>query len=99
MGYVQQARAEQALAPLRDMSAAHAAVIRDGARQNIPAAELVPGDIILVEEGDTVPADARLIQSIVLQTAEDTLPDERLPGSTEPTPLPAAAAPGDRERG
>ena len=55
MGYVQQARAEQALAALRQMSAAHANVIRDGARQSIPATELVPGDIILVEEGDTVP--------------------------------------------
>ena len=47
------------MAALRQMSAAHANVIRDGARQSIPAAELVPGDIILVEEGDTIPADAR----------------------------------------
>ena len=47
MGYVQESRAEQAVAALRQMSAAHANVIRDGARQSIPAAELVPGDIIL----------------------------------------------------
>src|SRR3546814_20358533 len=63
MGYVQQARAEQALAVLRDMSAAHAAVIRDGVRQSITDDELVPGDILLVEEGENVPADGRLIPS------------------------------------
>ena len=47
MGYVQEARAEQAVAALRQMSAAQANVIRDGERQSVPAAELVPGDIIL----------------------------------------------------
>jgi Ca2+-transporting ATPase len=66
MGYLQQSRAEQAVAALRQMSAAHANVIRDGARQSLPAAEVVPGDVILIEEGDTVPADARLIQSTAL---------------------------------
>jgi len=80
MGYLQQARAEQAVAALRQMSAAHANVIRDGARQSILASELVPGDLILVEEGDTVPADARLIQSTALQTAEAALTGESLPG-------------------
>jgi ABC-type uncharacterized transport system ATPase subunit len=60
-------RAEHAVAALRQISAAHANVVRDGARQGIPAAELVPGDVILIEEGDTVPADARLIQSTALQ--------------------------------
>lgn len=53
MGYVQQARAEQALAALQQMSAAHANVIRDGTRQSIRATELVPGDLLLVEEGDS----------------------------------------------
>jgi hypothetical protein len=61
MGHVQQARAENALAALRQMLAAHATVIRAGARQSIRATELVPGDVILVEGGDTVPADARLV--------------------------------------
>src|SRR5690554_6712468 len=97
MGYVQQARAEQALAVLRDMSAAHAAVIRDGARQNIPAAELVPGDIILVEEGDTVPADARLIHSVSLQTSEATLTGESLPESKDPDAISGEAPVGDRQ--
>jgi Ca2+-transporting ATPase len=79
MGYIQQSRAEQAVAALRQMSAAQAEVVRDGARQSIPAAELVPGDVILIEAGDTVPADARLIQSTALQTAEAALTGESLP--------------------
>jgi Ca2+-transporting ATPase len=83
MGYVQEARAEQAVAALRQMSATHASVIRDGERQSIPARNLVPGDIILVEEGDTVPADARLIQTTALQTAEAALTGESLPVSKD----------------
>ena len=79
MGYVQEARAESAVAALRQMAAAHAKVIRDGERRSVPAAELVPGDIIAVEEGDTVPADARLIESTALQTAEAALTGESLP--------------------
>ena len=96
MGYVQQARAEQAVAALRQMSAAHTTVIRDGVRQSIPAAELVPGDIILVEEGDTVPADARLIQSTALQTAEAALTGESLPVSKDIAPITGEAGLGDR---
>lgn len=83
MGYVQQSRAEQAVAALRQMSAAHANVIRGGERQSIVATELVPGDIILIEEGDTIPADARLIQSTALHTAEAALTGESLPVSKD----------------
>lgn len=79
MGYVQQARAEKAAAALRQMSAAHANVVRDGERARIPATDLVPGDIILIEEGDTIPADARLIESSALQIAEAALTGESLP--------------------
>lgn len=96
MGYLQQARAEQAVAALRQISAAHANVVRDGARQSIPAIELVPGDIILVEEGDTVPADARLIESIALQTAEAALTGESLPAPKDSAPVTKEAALGDR---
>jgi Ca2+-transporting ATPase len=59
LGYLQGARAERALAALRQLAAAHARVIRDGELQSIPAAELVCGDLISVESGDTIPADAR----------------------------------------
>lgn len=79
MGYVQESRAEQAVAALRQMSAKEANVIRDGVRKAIKVTELVPGDIILIEEGDTIPADGRLIQSAALQTAEAALTGESLP--------------------
>jgi P-type Ca2+ transporter type 2C len=96
MGYLQQSRAEQAVAALRQMSAAHAHVMRDGARQRIPATEVVPGDIILIEEGDTVPADARLMQSTVLQTAEASLMGESLPVSKDIAPITEEVGLGDR---
>jgi Ca2+-transporting ATPase len=96
MGYVQQSRAEEAVAALRRMSAASANVVRDGERQDIPAADVVPGDVILVEEGDTVPADARLIQSTALQTAEAALTGESLPVSKDTLPISGEAGLGDR---
>ncbi|MBX5459932.1 MAG: cation-translocating P-type ATPase [Steroidobacteraceae bacterium] len=96
MGHVQQARAEKAVAALRQMAAAHANVIRDGERQSIAASEVVPGDIIRVEEGDTVPADARLIEATALQTAEAALTGESLPESKSVEPLAEDVALGDR---
>jgi Ca2+-transporting ATPase len=96
MGYVQESRAEEAVAALRRMSAAHATVIRDSARQIVAAAEIVPGDIILVEEGDTIPADARLVQSIALQTAEAALTGESLPVSKYTSSIKETAGLGDR---
>src|SRR4029450_11365261 len=70
--------------------------VRDGERQRIPAAELVPGDIILLEEGDTIPTDARLIQSTALQTAEAPLTGESLPVLKDTSPIKEAAALGGR---
>jgi len=96
MGYIQQSRAEEAVAALRQMSAAQANIIRDGARQSIRATEVVPGDIILIEEGDTVAADARLIQSTALQTAEAALTGESLPVSKDTLPITEEAGLGDR---
>jgi Ca2+-transporting ATPase len=96
MGYIQASRAEEAVAALRQMSAAHANVMRDGARQSLPATEVVPGDIILIEEGDTVAADARLIQSTALQTAEAALTGESLPVSKDTLPITEEVGFGDR---
>ncbi|MPY74883.1 MAG: HAD-IC family P-type ATPase [Alphaproteobacteria bacterium] len=96
MGYLQQARAEQALAALSRMSAAHATVVRDGTRQRLPASDLIPGDLILIEEGDTIPADARLIQSTALQTAEAALTGESLPVSKDTAALAEEAGLSDR---
>jgi len=96
MGYVQQSRAEQAVAALRRMSATDAHVIRDDARQTGPASELVPGDVILVEEGDTIPADARLIESTALQAAEAALTGESVPVAKDTRPIDEEAGLGDR---
>src|SRR5688572_31997485 len=96
MGYVQQSRAEQAVAALRQMSAADAHVVRDGTRQAVPATELVPGDVILVEEGDTIPADARLIESAALQTAEAALTGESVPVAKDTRPITGEAPLGER---
>src|SRR3954451_14278899 len=96
LGYVQEARAESAVAALRKMSAAHAHVLRDGERRSVPAAEIVPGDIILIEEGDTIPADGRVIRSTALQTAEAALTGESMPVAKDITPVSGEAALGDR---
>jgi P-type Ca2+ transporter type 2C len=97
MGYIQEARAEAAVVALRAMSAADATVVRDGARRTIPAAEIVPGDIILVEEGDTIPADARVIESTALQTAEAALTGESLPVGKSTASISEDLPLGDRE--
>ncbi len=96
IGFAQQASAEKAVAALKQMSAAHAKVIRDGERHSIAARELLPGDIILIEEGDTIPADARLIESVRLQTAEAALTGESLPSAKTVAPLSGESALGDR---
>jgi Ca2+-transporting ATPase len=96
MGYIQESRAEQAVAALRQMSAAHATVVRDGARQSIAATEVVPGDVILIEEGDTIPADARVIHSTALQTTEAALTGESLPVSKDAVRITEEVGLGDR---
>ncbi|MDM7919324.1 MAG: cation-translocating P-type ATPase [Methanosarcina sp.] len=97
MGYIQQSRAEEAMAALRQMTAAHASVVREGTRQRIPAAEVVPGDIIIIEEGNTIPADARVIQSTALQTAEAALTGESLPVLKDDLPIAEEVGLGDRD--
>jgi Ca2+-transporting ATPase len=95
MGYIQEARAERAVAALRAMTAAHANVVRDGKRRSLPTTTLVPGDIVVIAEGDTVPADARLIDATALQTAEAALTGESVPVSKSVAPV-AADDVGDR---
>ncbi|MFH6782035.1 MULTISPECIES: cation-translocating P-type ATPase [Methylobacterium] len=79
MGVLQEARAERAVAALRRMSAARARVVRDGIHLEIPATELVPGDVIRIEEGDAIPADARLIATSALRAGEAALTGESVP--------------------
>ncbi|HET9904292.1 MAG TPA: cation-translocating P-type ATPase [Xanthobacteraceae bacterium] len=96
MGFVQQSRAERAMAALRRLSAAEASVLRDGRRQTVAAATLVPGDIILIEAGDTVPADGRLIDSTSLQTAEAALTGESEPVTKGTQPIVQEVGVADR---
>ena len=79
MGVMQESKAEKALDALKGLSAPHARVIRDGEEQIIDAAELVPGDIIRLEAGDFVPADARLLHSASLKSEESALTGESVP--------------------
>ena len=83
MGVVQESKAEKALDALKNMSAPHAKVLRDGKEQIISASELVPGDIILLEAGDFVPADARLIKSVSLKSEESALTGESVPSEKD----------------
>ena len=97
MGVVQESKAEKALDALKSMSAPHARVIRDGKEQMIDASQLVPGDIIHLEAGDFVPADARLISSISLKSEEAALTGESVPSEKDASAQVAAESPlGDR---
>ncbi len=97
MGALQESKAEKALDALKSMSAPHARVIRDGTESVIDAAELVVGDIIHLEAGDFVPADARLIHSSGLKSEESALTGESVPSEKDAGAVVAADAPlGDR---
>lgn len=97
MGVMQESKAEKALEALKSMSAPTAKVIRDGREQLINAFELVPGDIIRLEAGDFVPADARLIRSVNLKAEESALTGESVPSEKDATAQVAENAPlGDR---
>ncbi len=79
IGFFQEERAEEAVEALKKMTTALATVLRDGRRQPIPSRELVPGDILLIEEGDAISADGRLIDVTSLQMAEAALTGESHP--------------------
>ena len=97
MGVYQEGKAEKALDALKNMSAPHARVIRDGKEQIIDAADLVPGDIIKLEAGDFVPADARLLQSTSLKSEESALTGESVPSEKDANAEVTEKAPiGDR---
>ena len=96
LGYFQEARAEAAIASLRKMTAAQATVLRDGVRVVVPVAEIVPGDVLVVGEGATVPADARVVHSVSLSTMEAALTGESEPVSKDVEPVEAAAGMADR---
>ena len=97
MGVMQESKAEKALDALKNLSAPHARVIRDGAEQVIDAAGLVPGDVIRLEAGDFVPADARLLRSAALKSEESALTGESVPSEKDANAIVDENAPlGDR---
>lgn len=97
MGVVQESKAEKALDALKNLSTPNARVIRDGKEQLIPAAGLVPGDVIHLEAGDFVPADARLLSSTSLKSEEAALTGESVPSEKNAAAVVKPEAPlGDR---
>ena len=97
IGTIQESNAEKALDALKSLSAPHARVIRDGEEKIIDAVELVPGDIIRLEAGDFVPADARLIRSVSLKSEESALTGESVPSEKDASAKVDEKAPlGDR---
>ena len=97
MGVAQENKAEKALDALKNMSAPHARVIRNGKEEIIDAKDLVPGDIIKLEAGDFVPADARIIHSVSLKSEESALTGESVPSEKDYTAVIDTASPiGDR---
>ena len=97
LGVFQESKAEKALDALKNMSAPHARVIRDGKEMLISSSELVPGDIIRLEAGDFIPADARLLQSASLKAEESALTGESVPSEKDAEAVVDEDAPlGDR---
>ncbi len=97
MGMVQESKAEKALDALKNMSAPRARVLRDGTESVIDAAGLVPGDIIRLEAGDFIPADARLLKSASLKSEESALTGESVPSEKDAQAIVDEKAPlGDR---
>ncbi|MBS0511952.1 MAG: cation-transporting P-type ATPase [Proteobacteria bacterium] len=96
IGFIQEGRAEAALDAIRAMLSPHAKVIRDGSRREIDAAELVPGDVVVLASGDRVPADLRLFAVKDLRIEEAALTGESLPAEKGLAPVQPDAPLGDR---
>ena len=87
LGVIQEAKSEEALAALQEMSAAQSKVIRDGKLVMLHSSELVPGDVILLEAGDSVPADCRVIESATMKIEEAALTGESVPVEKHANPI------------
>ena len=96
IGLLQEGKAEKALLAIRKLLAPHALVWRDGRQQDIAAAELVPGDIVLVASGDSIPADLRFLRVHNLQVDESALTGESVPVAKNEAPVAPDAPLGDR---
>ncbi|MFA5873242.1 MAG: calcium-translocating P-type ATPase, SERCA-type [Anaerolineales bacterium] len=98
LGFIQEYRAERAIEALRKMAAPTASVLRDENEVEVPARDLVPGDVILLHTGDRIPADARLLEAVNLQVEEAALTGESVPVEKQIQPLSGDDLPvGDRK--
>jgi magnesium-transporting ATPase (P-type) len=97
LGFVQEGKAEKALDSIRNMLSAEARTVRGGETRMIAAEQLVPGDVVLLESGDKIPADLRLIDAKNLRTEEAALTGESVPAEKSVDAVPANATVGDRE--
>ncbi len=96
LGFIQEYRAEKSIEALKKMAAPAARVIRNGKTQDVPASELVPGDIVLLKTGDRMPADGRLLESVNLRTDEASLTGESTPVAKKTDAVEREASIGDR---
>jgi Ca2+-transporting ATPase len=87
LGFLQEYRAERAIQALREMAAPTAIVLRDGEEAEVAARELVPGDVVILQQGNRIPADARLIEAVNLQIQEAALTGESVPVAKHTAPL------------
>ncbi len=96
LGFLQESRAERAVAALQAMAASQARVLRDGHQRLVAAGDVVPGDILLIEEGDSLPADGRVIESVSMHIAEAALTGESSAVTKDSGALPGDAGLADR---
>ncbi len=96
IGFIQEGKAERALDAVRSLLSPQATVVREGHRKTVPADQLVPGDIVFMQSGDRVPADARLLKLREMHVDEAILTGESVPASKYPDPVHADASLGDR---
>jgi Ca2+-transporting ATPase len=95
-GFVQEYRAEKAIEAMKKLTAPKARVVRDGQEVIVPAKEIVPGDILVLESGDQVPADARIIETIELKASEAVLTGESAPVNKDVAPVKSDAGISER---
>ena len=96
LGFVQEYRAEKALEALKQMAALTATVMRGGMENEIPAREIIPGDVVVLSVGDKIPADMRLVEAVNLRIDEAPLTGESAPSEKGTDPVPQAASLADR---
>jgi magnesium-transporting ATPase (P-type) len=96
IGYLQEARAEKAVAALRQLTQTETTVVRGGSPQRVAATELVPGDLVVLADGDVVPADARVVEASMLKVAEAAVTGESSPVLKSTEPVAAETPLGDR---